>query len=328
MKRRYRPFGSTLPAVALALAAALAPDGGRAEEIAAAVAPDAAPAAFGGGDRGRETASPATRVPWRGDPLAVPLKVGAERRIDFPEPIVDLDVPAGLERQSRVVLAPGGQLYWTAKTPFEPARVLATSVGGTLYQLDVGARADIAPPERLVVTDPLLDAAAAAGAAAPDERTRLERAAGALLPDFLKGAPAGGGRAGRPDYAALARFALAHYSGPARLIPKLDAAAVPVAPVDTRDWVRVQSAFLTVRPLRQWKAGDLYVTALGVTNRAAFEVPFDPLALRGDLTFAAALHPALGPAGSGHSGTVWVLVTRQPFNQAVARNASTLRFGS
>jgi integrating conjugative element protein (TIGR03749 family) len=258
------------------------------------------------------------RVPWQGDPIPVALKVKAERRIDFPEPISDLDVPKGLEQQSRIVLTPTGQLHWTAQAPFEPARVLATSVSGTLYQLDVGARAGGEAPERLTITDPVLDAAAAAEANAPDPRARLERAAAALIPEFLKG-ETGGARAGGPRYAELARFALAHFTGPSRLIPKLDAARVAVRPIDTRAWLRVQSAYLTLRPLAQWKAGDLHVTALGVYNRATAAVPFEPRALRGELLFAAALHPTLGPQGSGHNGTVWAVVTRRPFNQALAR---------
>jgi len=266
-----------------------------------------------------EAAAPSgTRVPWQGDPIPVALKVNAERRIDFPEPIADLDVPKAVEGRSRIVLTPAGRLHWTAREPFPPTRVLATSVSGTLYQLDVGARAGGEAPERLTITDPVLDAAAAAQANAPDLRARLERAAAALIPEFLKG-ETGGARAGGPRYAELARFALAHFTGPSRLIPKLDAARVAVRPIDTRAWLRVQSAYLTLRPLAQWKAGDLHVTALGVYNRATAAVPFEPRALRGELLFAAALHPTLGPQGSGHNGTVWAVVTRRPFNQALAR---------
>jgi hypothetical protein len=119
------------------------------------------------------------------------------------------------------------------------------------------------------------------------------------------------------DYVALARFALAHYSGPERLIPPLDAARVPVGPVDAR-WVRASAGAVTVRPLAQWQVGARYVTALDVRNRGAWPAPFEPRALRGAWVFAAALQPTLGPAGSGHHRTVWAVITEQPFNQAVA----------
>ena len=124
-----------------------------------------------------------------------------------------------------------------------------------------------------------------------------------------------------------ARFALAHYSGPARLIPKLDATPVAVRPIAVRAWVRWPAASLQIRPLRQWQAGTLHVTALGVDNPGSRSVPFEPKALRGRLLFVAALHPTLEPAGSGHHGTVWAVVTEQPFNQAVIPHGAPLVLG-
>ena len=95
---------------------------------------------------------------WRGLPLPVPLVVGQERRIDFPEPIADLDVPQAVTAHSRLVLTPTGQLHWQAQEPFPAARVLATSVSGTLYQLDVHAAAQGEPPPPLVIRDPVVAA--------------------------------------------------------------------------------------------------------------------------------------------------------------------------
>lgn len=100
-------------------------------EVAAAVSPEppsAAPAPI---------PAPAAQAVWQGNPIPVALKVDAERRIDFPEPIADLDIPQTVARPSRIVLSPTGQLHWLAREPFAPVRVLATAVGGTLYQLDV-----------------------------------------------------------------------------------------------------------------------------------------------------------------------------------------------
>jgi|GEM_PF-648601 len=286
------------------------------------------PASLAPGHRGAFPADPAAGAPaldpspvvhviWQGHPIAVDLQVQRERRIDFPEPIADLDIPQALESQSRIVLTPEGRLHWTARAPFEPARVLATSLSGTLYQLDVGARAGGAAPARLAIRDPVLDAAARPPA--PTAQARLDQVAGELIPGFLKGDATGSARP--PDPVALARFALAHYAGPARLVPALTASRVPVRPLATRAWIRVQAATLQVRPLAQWQAGERYVTALEVANRGAWPVAFDPRALRGDLIFAAALHPTLAPAGSGHHRTVWAVVTAKPFNQAVAVHA-------
>lgn len=269
-----------------------------------------------------ETAGPAgtTTVTWQNNPLAVPLLVGKERRIDFPEPIAELDIPKDVEGQSQIVLAPTGTVHWTAKAPFSPVRVLATSVSGTLYQLQVEAGRDGAAPGPLVIVDPVLEAAKSNPL---DDRRRLERAASALLPPFLK-KDAVPGEASGPNYATLARFALAHYTGPARLIPKLAASRITVHPLAAARWVRLQGGALQTRPLAQWKIDPWYVTAVSVVNTSPFPVPFEPRALRGDFRFVATLHPTLGPQGSGHNGTIWAMVTDQPFNQAVSHNEFAL----
>ena len=256
-------------------------------------------------------------VVWQGDPIAVALKVGVERRIDFPEAIAGVDVPRALEQQSRIVVTPTGSLHWTANAPFPPTRVLATSVSGALYQFDVRAQADGDVPKRLVLNDPVVDAAALAAANAPSTRAQREQAAARLIPDFLTGGPNQAGPTDKPSYVALARFALAHFTGPARLIPKLEAERVAVHPINARDWLRVQSSALTLQPLAQWHAQDRYVTALQVQNRGAMAVAFDPRALRGNWQFAAALHPTLAPQGSGHNQTLWIVITQKPFNRAL-----------
>lgn len=256
-------------------------------------------------------------VLWQGDPLPVVLKVGVERRIDFPEPIADLDIPQPVSAASRVVLSPAGQLYWRAQAPFTSARVLATAVSGALYQLDVRAQTEGAAPEPLIVRDPALEASLQAQRNVLTDPARLEAVAAALIPDFLRPPPGAPNAPRRASYAALVRFALAHYSGPARLIPKLEATPIAVQPIAVRDWVRWPVAGLRIQPLRQWQAGKLHVTALGVSNHGSRPVPFEPKALRGRLLFAAALQPILEPAGSGHHRTVWAVVTEQPFNQAV-----------
>ena len=298
----------------LAPEAAVAAEADRTPEAVVAPASDVAPA------------SVAVEAQWRGLPLPVSLVVGQERRIDFPEPMADLDVPQAVTAHSRLVLTPTGQLHWQAREPFPAARVLATSVSGTLYQLDVRADKEGAPPPPLVIRDPVVAALTPAGAggvatSAPGG-VAPDAVAAALIPDFLKHGAPGATPADRPDYVALTRFALAHYLGPARAIPPLDASPAPVPPALRQGGLRVQGALLAVRPLASWKVGAYYVTALGVVNRRPFPVDFDPRALRGDLRFVAALHPVLAPAGSGHQHTVWAVVTDQPFHRAVAADVA------
>ncbi len=237
---------------------------------------------------------------WSGDPLALTLIPEQERRIDFPEPIADVDVPRAIEAQSQIVLTPEGQLHWRAHSAFAPERVLATSISGTLYQLDIGAEAGgSATP--VVIVDPRLG----------HRNTEHQQMAAALIPDFLRQ-----DRAARsPTLVDAARFALSHYSGPARLIPERQAVAIRLAPPRI-PLVRAQPN-LRVQPLAQWRMGEYYVTAVGVRNTGAHRVAFDPLALRGDWQFVAALHTELQPRGSGYDSSVWALVSRVPFNQAL-----------
>jgi integrating conjugative element protein (TIGR03749 family) len=315
-------------AVATDPTAVAAGDAGRAPAVAPVDLDPAAAGAPVGANPALASAGAAEAVDvlWRGLPLPVSLVVGQERRIDFPEPMADLDVPQAVTAHSRLVLTPTGQLHWQAQEPFPAARVLATSVSGTLYQLDVRADKEGAPLPPLVIRDPvvaaLTPAGAGGGATAVPGAVAPDAVAAALIPDFLKQGAHGVTPADRPDYVALTRFALAHYLGPARAIPSLDASPAPVPPRALDDGLRVQDALITVRPLASWQIGAHYVTALGVTNRRPFPVDFDPRALRGDLRFAAALHPTLAPAGSGHQHTVWAVVTDQPFHRAVAAHVA------
>lgn len=253
---------------------------------------------------------------WQGDPIIVKVKPGQERRIDFPEPIVDLDVPQAIEARSRIVLTPKGQLHWLANEAYQPARVMATSISGTLYQLDIGTDPD-ASTETFTLVDPVLLAAATPAATrTTGDSEQRDAVANALIPGFLKGG-ASSGTSTRASYVDMARFALAHYIGPQRLIPTLNAAQVPVRAIDARRWLRLQHRALAVQPLAQWQINQHFVTAVGVENRSAQAVEFDPEALRGPLLFAVPLNPTLQAAGSGHNGTVWAVITPVPFNKAI-----------
>lgn len=238
---------------------------------------------------------------WTGDPLALTLLPEQERRIDFPEPIADVDVPRTLDAHSQIVLTPEGHLHWQAHREFAPERVLATSISGHLYQLDIGADSATGQTTPVVIVDPRLQ----------QRQSEPHQMAAALIPEFLRHDSA----ARSPTLVDVARFALSHYAGPARLIPERQAVAIAVASVPTA-WLRAQPT-LRAQPLAQWRIGEYYVTAVGVHNTGAYRVAFDPLALRGDWQFVAALHPDFQPHGSGYERSVWALVSRVPFNQAL-----------
>ncbi|HPR07834.1 MAG TPA: DUF3438 family protein, partial [Denitromonas sp.] len=169
-----------------AIAAAVAPTPTPALTSDPALAPDSTPAPISPAPPVATPDAPSdSRVTWQGDPIPIALKVGIERRIDFPEPIAEIHVPREVEQRSRLVLTPAGHLHWTAQAPFASTRILATSVSGSLYQLDVTAQGDGVAERRIVLTDPVLEAAALAKVHTPDDRGQREQVATQLIPDFL-----------------------------------------------------------------------------------------------------------------------------------------------
>ncbi len=115
----------------------------------------------------------------------------------------------------------------------------------------------------------------------------------------------------------MVQYGFRHFTGPSRLIGQQKAKVVPVSRIHTKQLVRIWHNRLSVRPLRQWKMGDKYLTILLVNNTSSVAVEFDPRALRGRLMFAAALYPVIQPKGSYQDQTLWAVVTDMPFNKAI-----------
>lgn len=247
---------------------------------------------------------------WQGDPIHVQLKPKQELRINFPEPIVELDVPEALEQSSQIVLTPTGELFWTANGEFRKTRVLATSVSGVLYQFDVETHPRRQTQSPLTIIDPVL---LQTTPQPPTQRALNEAAAEAIIPSFLKNNGAGQSRQAANSFVKLSRFAFSHYAGPQRLIPNIGATQVEVRSVPNTELLRGLISALSVRPLAQWQVADRYVTALGVFNKSTQSISFDPRVLRGNFLFAASLKPQL----RSKSGTVWTVISTKPFNEAI-----------
>ncbi len=66
-----------------------------------------------------------------------------------------------------------------------------------------------------------------------------------------------------------------------------------------------------------WRAGDLYLTAVKLTNQAEQAVTLDPRALRGKWLTAAFQHNRLFPHGDEADTTVVYLISARPFETAL-----------
>ena len=297
-------------------------------------------------------ASAAEVVVWQDNPINIALKTGVERRIDFPEPVVEIDAPQTLTDNSRILLKPDGKLFWLPNADFDKTRIMVTSITGSIYLFDVTANAE-GREDMMQVIDPAINGhvisathlanatqtdtvadstpANAAMAAPIKERPAVDTLPPGL-PDFLKTNHAttatASSRASAPDpsqtgqttqdigYIEMARFAMAHYTGPARLIPSYPASRIGVKPI-TKPWLRVMGHRIRAKPLGQWQMSGKYVTAIVVRNQDRTPLSWDPRALRGDFEFASALHSVIAPAGHIGDESLWVVVSARPFNEAV-----------
>jgi integrating conjugative element protein (TIGR03749 family) len=112
-------------------------------------------------------------------------------------------------------------------------------------------------------------------------------------------------------YVTLTRFAAQQLYAPARLLKDLP--GVVRAPVKRKKVSLVRGGAVTAEPLVAWRAGDLYLTAVKLTNRTGRALTLDPRTLRGDWLTAAFQHSRLLPKGDGSDTTALYLISARPF---------------
>ncbi len=235
------------------------------------------------------------RIVWRKAPIAIPLVVGEERLVHFPD-----SVSIGLPQSLTPVLRSqsiNGTLYLLAKQPFNNTRVMVRSEpDGPMYVLDISA----------VSKDlewPVL----------PDVQVMLESAQANSEADSTASAVTTDSRqASQWGYVALTRFAAQQLYAPSRLIPQR--AGVVAMPVSAEPVNLVRGNNVEAIPVAAWKAGRYYVTAVKVTNRNSKAQVLDPRELRGAWLAATFQHNRLLPAGSDADTTAVYLVSDRPFD--------------
>lgn len=239
------------------------------------------------------------RVVWRKTPIAIPLIVGEERLIHFPES-VSIGLPQSLTARLRSQSI-NGTLYLLARQSFESTRVMVRSEnGGPLFVLDLSAA--LSNEER----PPL-----------PDVQVVLDTskvAAGSDGSDTDSAETTTGNRFSQWGYVALTRYAAQQLYAPERLVPNTPgvvAIPVQVAPVGLLRGGGVEAV-----PVAAWKAGLHYVTAVRLTNYSAKAVILDPRELRGAWLAATFQHNRLLPSGTDEDTTAVYLISDRPFDVA------------
>lgn len=257
------------------------------------------------------------------DPVSIALPVNREIRIEFPEAVIDLNVPAAVGERLQTLLKPNGALFWKATGQISNSRAIATTAAGDVILLDLHTTPSARDDETVYrLLTPAMTQVVQAQNASPAQAARQ-----AGLPDFLvaeltggKGMDSGGGvtltdNAPQYDYTDMAAFAMQHYLGPARLISGLPAARVKNG-FTGKHLLRVWQGKVQLKVLDSWHYQGQYITAVQARNTGIDPVTFDPRAIRGRFLFVATLHETLQPRGHQDDTTIWVFISDVPFNQA------------
>lgn len=236
---------------------------------------------------------PVERAVFAREPVRVQLQVGRERLITLPSDAL-LHVPSDMESVARLESI-GGTIYVTAMVPFTAIRIVAELVdSGQQIPFDLIASKSTKEDGELqvaVMEPPTVPNPMAAGAAS---------AAAAPAPE-----PAA-------DMVQLTRHAARQLYAPRRLAmgtPGVSQVAVDFAPVPGL----LRGASVVAQPVGQWKSGNLYVTAVRITNQSRFALELPLESIRGRWISATAQHGRIGAAGTDTDTTALYLVCDRTF---------------
>jgi integrating conjugative element protein (TIGR03749 family) len=233
------------------------------------------------------------RIVWQKEPIRLDLSVGKERRVDFPGP-VKIGLPPQLESMVRVQSI-AETVYLLAHDAFEPTRVVVRETeSGRMYLLDVAASGEGG-------SGPPVEVYAGEESRSSRDRPMNDGVGNDTPPPVL---PSYG-------YVTLTRFAAQQLYAPARLLKGLP--GVVRVPVKRTAVALVRGAAITAEPLVAWRAGELYLTAVKLTNRTDRSLTLDPRTLRGEWLTAAFQHNRLLPKGDESDTTALYLISARPF---------------
>ncbi len=166
-----------------------------------------------------------------------------------------------------------GTVYLLAHREFDATRVMVRETeSGRVYLLDLSATGKGGSGTPVEVYAPR-------NPGSGRSKQALKAASAPAIPSY--------------GYVTLTRFAAQQLYAPARLLRDLP--GVVRVPVKRKPVALLRGAAVTAEPLVAWRAGDLYLTAVKLTNRTDRALTLDPRTLRGDWLSAAFQHNRLLP---------------------------------
>lgn len=235
---------------------------------------------------------------WERLPLPVPLVVGQERVI-FIDRNVRVGVPASVGARLRVQSA-AGAIYLRASEPIEPTRLqLQDADSGTVILLDIAAEpaSDDAPPLEPVRIVEGTSPATRYGAQIDSEQEHTGTAPAARTHET-------------PLPVVLTRYAAQTLYAPLRTVEPVPGIVRANLRRDLSLDTLMPTKPVRARVLAAWRLGDLWVSAVRLSNLSPQWIALDPRELQGDFMTATFQHADLGPAGAPEDTTVVYLVTR------------------
>lgn len=237
------------------------------------------------------------RVQFNRRPITVALGINRERLIVLPGPAV-FHVPDGIDRQVHLQIL-DRTVYATALAPFSAIRVVAEVIAtGVQIPLNLIAnKSTIAASEEIEIF-------------ASPEATHVQSVDDKVV---ATGDSSPNKDPVEVDMVQLTRYAARMLYGPRRLAPNTDRVQqVSIEHVPLDDLIR--GAKVNATPVGQWRAGNLYVAAVRVSNLEKFPLVLQLEGVRGTWLAATAQHGRLGSAGTDTDTTALYLVCNRPFN--------------
>lgn len=229
-------------------------------------------------------------------PIRVALPIDRERLITLPG-VAALHVPDDIEQFVKIQSI-DRTVYVTALKEFPSIRIVAELLGdGSQIPMDLQANANSASASaELEVFMP--SSAGATGNAANNDASG----------NAAQGSPEPAGA----DMVELTRYAARMLYAPKRLaLPRDNIVQAPLTLRPVAGLLR--GALVETVPLAQWRSGDLYVTAVRVTNKSTRPLEIVLEDLRGQWIAATAQHGRIGAAGSELDTTALYLICDRSF---------------
>jgi len=232
------------------------------------------------------------RIEWKKIPIKLNLKVGRERLIHFPSPI-KVGLPGRLQPLLRAQSV-DGTLYLLANSLFETTRVMVREIEtGRIYLFDIAASKEGGQTRSVQIYSAEVESDSTAAPSGKGTHT--------TFPQY--------------SYVTLTRFASQQLYSPARLLQDLP--GITRIPVTRKPVNLLHGGDIEATPLVAWRAGNLYLTALKLTNQTDQPQTLDPRNIRGIWLSAAFQHNRLLPAGDEADTTAVYLISARPFKTSL-----------